>query len=266
MPIKRRLWLHVLLFVATVACTSLAVSPVYSLCLMGILIAHEFGHYLTARHYGVPATLPYFIPVPFFLGTMGAVIRMSPFIPNRKALFDIAAAGPLAGVVLAVPVSFVGMMLSTRQVATPEFEGLTLGDPLLFQIFERLLYGAPQEGMVLLLHDVGFAGWVGLLVTALNLLPIGQLDGGHVSYAVFGSRSRLVARSAFVILLVVCVTMRAQYLLFLALLYFLGIRHGPTMDDAAPIGSNRKKLAVLLLGVFILCFTPVPIVGVLAPD
>ena len=226
---------------------------------MGILTAHEFGHYFTARYYKVPATLPYFIPMPIFFGTMGAVIRMSPFIPNRRALFDIAAAGPLAGVVLAVPISFVGMWLSGREVATPNFDGAVLGDPLLFRIFERLLYGAPQGDMVLVLHDVGFAGWVGLFVTALNLLPIGQLDGGHVSYAVFGPRSRHVARAAFLILLVVCVTIGPQYLLFLVLLYVLGIRHGPTMDDSARVGSTRKKLAVLLLGVFLLCFTPVPI-------
>ncbi len=228
---------------------------------MAILAAHEFGHYLTARYYRVPATLPYFIPVPYLFGTMGAVIRMSPLIPHRRALFDIAAAGPLAGVVLAVPISFIGMFLSTREVAHPDMEGVVLGDPLLFQIFERLLYGAPQQDMVLMLHDVGFAGWVGLLVTALNLLPIGQLDGGHVSYAVFGPLSRLVARTAFVILLLVCLTIEPQYLLFLVLLYFLGIRHGPTMDDSAPVGSTRKKLAVLLLGVFLLCFTPVPIVS-----
>ena len=147
------------------------ISPLYSACVMGILTAHEFGHYFAARRYRVSASLPYFIPMPLsIIGTMGAVIRMSRFIPNRRALFDISAAGPLAGVVLAIPISFVGLMLSTHQPIDDESFGIVLGVPLLFQIFERLLFGAPPEGTVLMLHDVGFAGWVGLFVTGLNLL------------------------------------------------------------------------------------------------
>ena len=123
------------------------VSALYSVCLMGILTAHEFGHYFAARRYRVAASLPYFIPIPLsIIGTMGAVIRMSRLIPNRRALFDISAAGPLAGVVLAIPVSFVGLMLSTRQPIGDERAGIMLGDPLLFELFERILFGAPPEG------------------------------------------------------------------------------------------------------------------------
>ena len=256
---KRRLWLHVALFAATIVSTSYAVSPLYSACLMCILTAHEFGHYLTARFYRVGASLPYFLPVPFLFGTFGAFIRMSPFIPHRKALFDIAAAGPIAGLVLAIPMSFVGILLSNR-VPTPEGPGgIMLGDPLLFQLFERVLYGPPSEDMVLMLHDVGFAGWVGLFVTALNLLPVGQLDGGHVAHAVFGSRSVLVARLAFAILFVYCIATDLQYLGFLVLLFFMGLRHPPTMNDAAPMNKTRRRLAGALLAVFVLCFTPTPI-------
>ncbi len=258
-PTKERLWLHILLFVATIATTSWKVSPTYSFCLMSILTAHEFGHYLAARYYRVPATLPYFIPAFFFFGTMGAVIRMSPHIPNRRALFDIASAGPLAGMVVAVPISFIGILLSERIPLDTEQVGLMLGDPVLFQIFERIIFGVSGEEQVLLLHDVGFAGWVGLFVTALNLLPIGQLDGGHVTYAVFGSRSLWIARAAFVVLLVVCLTMGQQYALFLILLLFMGLRHGPTQNDWIQLGSSRKKLALILLAVFALCFIPVPI-------
>ena len=247
------------LFVVTVATTSLAVSPMYSACLISILTAHEFGHYLAARYHGVPATLPYFIPSPLLFGTMGAVIRMSPVIPNRRALFDIAAAGPLGGVVLAIPISFGGMLLSERIPLDENSVGIMLGDPLLFQLFERLIHGPGAEDMVVLLHDVGFAGWVGLFVTALNLIPVGQLDGGHISYAVFGHRSLIVGRTSFVVLFAVCLWYDFAYIGFLILLLFLGLRHGPTMDDNLPLDRPRQRLALVLLAVFALCFTPVPI-------
>lgn len=256
---KRRLWLNVALFVATIASTSYMVSPLYSACLMSILTAHEFGHYFTARYHRVPATLPYFLPAPLIFGTMGAFIRMSPLIPNRKALFDIAAAGPLAGAALAVPISFFGMMMSQRVIVEEDMPGLMLGDPLIFQFFERILYGPPAEGTVVLLHDAGFAGWVGLFVTALNLIPIGQLDGGHISYAVFGRRSLRVALLSFAALTAICVLKQPGYIVFLILLLCMGLRHGPTLDDRVSLDRTRRILAVLLLAVFVVCFTPVPI-------
>ncbi len=262
-PVRRgvitsRLWLNLALFLATVLTTSLFVSPVYSACLMAILTAHEFGHYVAARRYGVPATLPYFIPAPFLFGTMGALIRMSPFIPNRRALFDIGAAGPIAGVVLAIPASAIGVMLSERVPLDPEMPGVLLGDPLLFRLFERMFFGTGEEGMVLLLHDVGFAGWVGLFVTALNLIPIGQLDGGHVAYAVFGRHSSRVAWVAFAALVAFSIANSAQYALLLLLLFLTGVRHRPTLDDSVPIGPARVRAAVALLVVFLVCFIPVP--------
>lgn len=256
---SRRPWLNLVMFVATVATTSLFVSPTYSAGVMAILTAHEFGHYLAARRYGVPASLPYFIPAPFLFGTMGAVIRMSPLIPNRRALFDIAAAGPLAGVVLAIPISLAGVVLSERVPHDPDMPGIMLGDPLLFSLFERLVFGAGEEGMVLMLHDVGFAGWVGLFVTALNLIPIGQLDGGHVSYAVFGRHSVRVAWLAFASLLVFSLANDAQYALLLLLLFLTGVRHRPTLDDALPLGRSRVRAALVLLVVFLICFIPIPV-------
>lgn len=256
---KQRLWLHVLLFCATVATTSLMISPLFSVCLMSILTAHEFGHYFAARYHRVPASLPYFIPAPTLFGTFGAIIRMSPDIPNRKALFDIAAAGPLAGVVLAIPITFVGLMLSSVQPDSGPDGHLRLGDPLLFQLFMRILEMVPEEGMVVLLHDVAFAGWVGLFVTALNLLPMGQLDGGHVSHAVFGRRSVHVARVAFAALLVICVTISYNYAFFLVLVFLTKIRHPPTRDDSQPLDTDRKLLAWILLGIFALCFIPEPL-------
>ena len=257
---RPRLWLHVTLFLATIASTTLWHSLLYSACLMGILTAHEFGHYFAARRYRVAVSLPYFIPMPLsMIGTMGAVIRMSRWIPNRRALFDISAAGPLAGVVLAIPVSFVGLMLSTHQPIGGESSGIPLGEPLLFELFERILFGAPSDGTVLLLHDVAFAGWVGLFVTGLNLLPMSQLDGGHISYAVFGKRSELVGWTVFCVLLAVCLTISYQYALFLVLMLFMRIRHAPTLDDAVPLGRSRKVIALALVVVFALSFVPIPI-------
>lgn len=226
---------------------------------MAILVAHEFGHYFAARYHLVQATLPYFIPAPFLFGTMGAVIRMSPLIPHRRALFDIAAAGPLAGIVLAVPISFAGIAISERVPLQDDFAGIMFGDPLLFQAFEWLVFGPAAEGSVLLISDVAFAGWVGLFVTALNLLPIGQLDGGHIAFAVHGNRSRWIAWGGFGILAGITLATQMQYLLLLTILFFMGIRHPPTLDDSSPLGSRRRKLAVVLLLVFVLCFTPDPI-------
>ena len=138
--------------------------------------------------------------------------------------------------------------------------GILLGNPLLFKFFERLVFGTGDEGMVLMLHDVGFAGWVGLFVTALNLIPIGQLDGGHVAYAVFGRHSVRVAWVAFASLLAFSIANGAQYALLLVLLFLTGIRHRPTLQDSLPIGVARVRAAIVLLVVFLLCFIPIPIV------
>ena len=256
---KPRIWLHVLLFLLTVVSTTLVGGFAYSACLLMILGAHEFGHFFAARYYHVDATLPYFIPFPSIFGTLGAVIRMSPLIPNRRALFDIAAAGPLAGLLVAIPVSFVGIAISERAVPDPEQSLITLGDPLLFQVMEWIFFGARAEGMDLMLHPVGFAGWVGLFVTALNLLPVGQLDGGHISYALFGRRAKLFAGLAFAALLALTLTKGYHYMLILILLWFMGLKHGPTVNDAYEIGPRRRSLGILLVIVFITCFSPVPV-------
>lgn len=256
---RSRLWLHVLLFALTVVSTWLIQGPAYSACLLTILTAHEFGHYFAARHYRVKATLPYFIPFPSFLGTLGAVIRMSPYIPNRKALFDIAAAGPIAGLVVAIPVTFIGIALSSPVAAVEKAANtITLGDPLLFRAMEWLIFGSLQENVNLYLHSVAFAGWVGLFVTALNLLPISQLDGGHINYALFGRKSRLMAGLAFAGLAVLTVVQGFHYIVILVLLWFMGIHHPPTLNDAADLGRTRRIIGGVLAVVFILCFTPAP--------
>ncbi len=258
---KPRFWLHILLFALTVWTTS-AFGATYSVCLMSILTAHEFGHYFAARYHRVQASLPYFIPLPAqvsLFGTLGAVIRMSSYIPNRRALFDIASAGPIAGLVIALPVAFIGV--ATSEYRTPDLEGsFILGDPLMFKVMEWIIFGGRPEGVDLYLNPMAYAGWVGLFVTSLNLLPIGQLDGGHVIYAVFASKSRFVAATAFGGLALVAIFMSPAYIFFVVLLWIFRIKHPPTMNDFIQLDRPRQVVAAGLLLVFILCFTPVPIV------
>jgi len=196
------------LLVATVASTSLtwleqeaptrsglAHALQYTGALMTILLAHEFGHYIAARIHKVDASLPYFIPMPFIspFGTMGAVIRMRSVIPTRRALLDIGAAGPLAGLVFAIPLYAWGVAHS-RIVALDSTDGIQFGEPILARVIEHFFAPPVPEGMDILLSPVAFAAWVGMFVTMINLLPIGQLDGGHVAYSLFGPRQNAIAR------------------------------------------------------------------------
>ena len=255
---KSRIWLHLLLFALTVVTTTVMGGWIYSVSLLAILTAHEFGHYFAARHHRVRATLPYFIPFPSFLGTLGAVIRMSAYIPSRRALFDIAAAGPIAGLVVAIPLSIVGVAISEHVPAGDPDGVIILGDPLLFRAIEWALLEPRGEEVELLLHPVAFAGWVGLFVTALNLLPISQLDGGHIGYALFGRRSRFIAGLAFVGLALVTLSHGYHYTVMLVLLWFMGIKHPPTLNDSLPLGRDRRIVGIALGVIFVLSFTPSP--------
>jgi membrane-associated protease RseP (regulator of RpoE activity) len=259
---RQRVWLHVLLYVLTIITTTWAAGSVFSAGLLSILTAHEFGHYFTARRYRVPVSLPYFIPFPLSLfGTLGAVIRMSPRIPNRRALFDIAAAGPLAGLVLALPLTFLGIAHSqiVQKAAIPA-HSITLGEPLLFQGLAWLAHGSLGNNFDMMLDPLAFAGWAGMFVTALNLLPIGQLDGGHISQALFGSRSRLVAAAMFTGLGLYCIVKQnTTWIPLLLLLLFFGIQHPPSMDDGRPLGRTRQAFGALLGIIFLTCFSLVPI-------
>lgn len=260
--VGRPLWFHLMLFALTAASTWYVGGAEYAFWLLLILTAHEFGHYFAAKAHHVKATLPYFIPFPLPpLGTMGAVIRMSAYIPDRRALFDIAIAGPLAGMVIAVPVTIYGVAYGSGHVPLQAVvAGDHFGDPLLLLIIEYFALGPRPDGYELLIGPMAFAGWVGFFVTALNLLPISQLDGGHISYAVFERHSRKVAIAVFAVLGVLMLFNGPHYLLILALAWYAGIGHPPTVDDSAPIGPKRQALAWLALAIFILCFTPTPIV------
>ena len=276
--------LHLLLFLATLLTTTFVGSSHYavfsadfstdfpeisfmqgawfSLTLLGILGAHEFGHYFACRYYGVDASLPYFLPAPLPLtGTVGALIRIRQPIRSKPVLFDIGAAGPIAGFVVAVPALFLGLQLS-RVVALPDdFAGISLGEPLLFQWAAWLTWGDAPSGYALNLHPVGLAAWLGLLLTALNLFPIGQLDGGHIAYAVLGRRSATVSVGATAVVIALVFLSSSWFIwavLMIAMLAFLGPHHPPTADEHVPLDPTRRLVAALTAAIFAVCFSPAP--------
>ncbi|HPI74367.1 MAG TPA: site-2 protease family protein [bacterium] len=270
-PRKRR-WFHfrglptdrpvgnILLFLATLISTYLTNGLWYSVAILSILLAHEMGHYLMCRRYGVPATLPFFIPFPLAnpFGTMGAVIQMKGVIPSRQALFDIGAAGPLAGLVVTLPVVFWGLEWSAIvPVSSLADSGMTLGESVLFKALTFLTIGPVPDGYDVMLHPVAYAGWAGLFVTALNLLPIGQLDGGHIVYAMLGPKSRIVTM-IFIGAMVVLTFFYTGWALLVALLILLGRRHPSPWDDWTPLDKRRKLLGIVVMILFVLSFTPMP--------
>ncbi len=240
----------------------------FAVPMMAILLCHEFGHYIAARIHRVPASLPYFIPLPFvgLFGTMGAVISMPERIRSRNALLDIGAAGPLAGLVVAVPVLAIGLAHSPVHAAGG---GMQEGQSLLYLGLKRLVLGPIPAGQDVFLHPTAMAGWAGLFITVLNLLPIGQLDGGHISYALFDERQNRIARVLHRGLPLVFVYNLVAYksaepgmlwLVWFALLAllarFTGGNHPPTEPGA--LSSGRRAVAVLCLGLFALLFMPTP--------
>jgi membrane-associated protease RseP (regulator of RpoE activity) len=246
----------------------------YSIAILSILGAHEMGHYLSARRYRIYATLPYFIP--FFLpgfnfGTLGAFIKMKSPIPDKKALFDVGIAGPIAGFVMSIFFLLLGFSLlpdleGVKSYVTqihewsPTGEGaLTLGNSLLFD-FIRNFMGAGHLPLYELYHyPYIFAGWIGFLVTALNLMPIGQLDGGHISYALLGSRAKIVAFGAFIALALLNFYSTNWLIWTILILLVIRLKHPPTMNDSIELDSNRKALAWISYIIFITCFSPMPL-------
>jgi membrane-associated protease RseP (regulator of RpoE activity) len=259
---QHRWWLHSLLFLLTIASTWLAAGWAYSITILAILGCHEFGHYFMCRYYDVDASLPYFLPVPISLtGTLGAFIRIREPIQTKRMFFDIGIAGPIAGFLVALPALFIGVFLS-RVAAIGPGEGLWLGEPLLFKIASRLFWGPMPDGYTLILHPIGFGAWFGLLATALNLFPFGQLDGGHISYAVLGRRSTYVTIAmVFVAITLSYLSMSwvAWTVLMIVMLVAFGVRHPRTYDEEEPLDRTRLLLAAFAVLMFALCFTPAPI-------
>lgn len=279
---QRSPWLNVLLFVATLATTTwagalhqgvdlwqepgrFAAGLPYSLSLMLILGAHELGHYIAARAHHMKVTLPFFIPVPFALGTFGAFIQLKSPSKNRRALFDVGVAGPLAGLVFAVPALWIGLKFSTA--ADPAVgqasmhQGASVGSSVLLTFLAKLTLGdAIAEGHVLTLHPLAFAGWLGLLVTALNLLPIGQLDGGHIADAMFGRRiGATISTVAIFSLVMLGLFVWSGLLVWAFIAFFIAGSKGlPPLNDVSRLGATRTAIGGLAFVLLFLILIPVP--------
>ena len=239
----------------------------YSVPVLAILGAHEFGHYFACVYYRVNASLPYFIPLPLPpSGTLGAVIRIRQPLPGKRALFDIGIAGPLAGFVVLVPVLFAGLMMSEVVTIPASLHGRLIeeyGEPLLLKFFAWTIFGPIAEDQVLFLHPLGMAAWWGMLATSLNLFPVGQLDGGHITYAVLGPLSTRISLITLVCLIGLTIFASVSWLVWTVLIVvmmgFIGPRHPRVWDEDVPLDRSRVILAVVALLVFVLCFTPTPI-------
>ncbi len=277
---KPRIAVHIILFLLTVFTTLLAgalhkgadlfknpehilMGIPFSFSLMGILLAHELGHYLTARKYGLNVTLPYFIPappLPFIIGTFGAFIKMRSPVRDRRMLLDVGAAGPLVGVAVSVPFLILGLQSSEVKLVQGE-GGMMLGSSLLLSLMSWLVVGPIPTGYDIVIHPVGFAGWIGLLVTSLNLLPVGQLDGGHVAYALFGEKQNKISKYVFLALLALGIFGWQGWLFWSLLLFIMGFRHPPPLHWWVSLDRKRKVIGWLTVIIFILTFIPVPFSG-----
>lgn len=281
-----RWWLHVLLFALTAVSALIAgaifhsreefwkdplletiLNPArwsagapYAASVLLILLAHELGHYFACRYYGIPASLPYFLPGPNLLGTFGAFIRIRGVIPSRKALFDVGVAGPIAGFVVALPFFIIGMarseIVASSQAGDAPF---LVGFPLLFQAAIPWFFPHAPAGMALNLSPLLSAAWVGMLATSLNLLPVGQLDGGHLCYAL--SRRLHAAMSRITLIGVILLgAVHKGWLLWAVALLMIGERHPPLLDEGEPLSRGRRIVALVALAIFLLSFMPIPLV------
>lgn len=279
-PPASQWWINLVLFIATIFSTlyvgamsetgdpeaalrSLWLGWKFSASLMLILGAHELGHYFAALYHKVPVSLPYFIPMPTsysLIGTMGAFIRLKAPVKNRRALLDVGAAGPLAGMVFALPILWYG--LATSPVGPLPAGGYMLeGNSILYALMKIVIFGRflPANGIDVSLNQFAWAGWVGLLVTGLNLIPVGQLDGGHVAYVLFGKKARqLFWPVVLSLILLVIITGTFMWVIWVLLLTFFGRVHAEPLDDVTPLDSRRRLIAIFTLALFILVFIPIP--------
>jgi len=279
-------WVNIILLIATIFTTILAGSALwgsvtynqnildlgnllngalyFALPLMLILGIHELAHYYAARRHGIAASLPFFIPIPPLfiipIGTMGAFISIREPIPNKKALLDIGVSGPIAGLLIAIPVTIIGLMLSASMdaassIGVAEGGSVFIGESIFF-FGLRSFIPVPEN---VLLHPTAFAGWVGLFVTALNLLPAGQLDGGHIARALFGEKAKYASYGAFGLMIMLGLfTSYTGWLVFALLIMFLGMRHPPPLNDVTKLDNKRKAFGVVAAVILLLCFVPVP--------
>lgn len=286
---QHRYWIHLLLLVLTLVTTTWAGSDFYegfrqsaglvperswvafllgglwfSLPVLTILGAHEFGHYFLCRIHDVDATLPYFLPAPppLITGTLGAVIRIREHFPSKAALFDIGIAGPIGGFLMLLPFLFWGVHLSVVVPVMPSDSAIYFGEPLLYKAASWVSFGRIPEGYDVSIHPMAFAAWWGLLATALNLMPFGQLDGGHVIYSLIGRRARVLSIATLVaacVLVAFSLSWISMTVVMLIMAFTMGLNHPRVVDEDTPLDPRRRLMALLALLMFILCFTPVPI-------
>lgn len=289
---RPRVWLHVLLLLATLFTTtvvgarmqhnfdhnlpffdidrdlgafldwreapaSLVAGLPFSLTLLVILLAHECGHYIACLYYGVDASLPYFLPAPTFTGTLGAFIRIRTPIYSKRTLFDVGIAGPIAGFVFLLPALTVGLAMSKIVPGIAHAGSITFGTPALLRFFEMLIFPG-IAGQDIYLHPVARAGWIGLFATALNLLPVGQLDGGHILYAVVGDKHRIISRIFLCALVPLGLIYWYGWLVWATLLFIFGRKH-PSIYDLTELDGTRYRLGALALAMFVVCFMFAPV-------
>lgn len=270
----RRVWINILLFIITFITTSLAQSNQggtlietfisglpYSCTLMLILATHEFGHYFAARSFGVNATLPYFIPFPSLIGTLGAVIKTRTPIPGRRALFYIGAMGPLPGFIVSLAAVSAGIYMSTVRPVIPAEPGsyLMFGDSFLFRGLIRLFHGNIAAGSDLFLHPVAFAGWIGFLLTSLNLMPVGQLDGGHILHALIGNRQRYAGWIFLAALAALSFYWPGWIVWVIIILFVVMVGHPEIHGDAGELSPAEKVTGWICMLILVLTFIPVPV-------
>ncbi len=274
-PPKENHRLPVLLFFLTVLTTTFAgalqqgINPMeeplgifeglpFSLTLLAILMVHEMSHYLSSRAHRVPSTLPFFIPAPSIIGTFGAVIRMKGAIWDRRALLDIGASGPIGGFLVALPALVAGLAFSEVIPGGMGESGWILGDSILVSLVGKVVLGEIPAGADVILHPVAFAGWIGMFITSLNLLPVGQLDGGHIATAMFPRHSSTVARAVHICLLFMGIFFWEGWLIWALFLVFIGIRHPPVLLPHITLDQKRVRIGYVSLAIFILTFVPTP--------
>lgn len=273
--VKKIPYLHIILFIITFL-TTLAAGALqkgvnvikapdrimeglpFAGTLMTILLCHEFSHYLSSKKHHTKATLPYFIPAPSIIGTFGAFIKMKSPIITRKALIDIGASGPIAGFVVSVIACIIGLSMS-EVVPLSQVEGaLSLGDSILFSFLSRVIKGVMPENHDVFLHPIAFAGWIGLFITSLNLIPIGQLDGGHIAFAILGERHRYLSIFLVGTLGIFGIFFWEGWALWALLMLILGIKHPPIIYWEVQLDPARRLVGILALIIFIITFIPSP--------
>ncbi|MDX9714636.1 MAG: site-2 protease family protein [Dissulfurispiraceae bacterium] len=230
----------------------------FALTLITILLVHEFSHYLASKIHRTEATLPYFIPAPSIIGTFGAFIKMKSPINTREALIDIGASGPLAGFFISVIACIAGLSMSEIVKLDSSENSFGLGSSILFSIMTKIIIGNFPDNHDILLHPIAFAGWIGLFVTSMNLIPIGQLDGGHIAYAIFGERQKLVSKLLVALLMILGIFLWQGWIIWAVLMIIMGTKHPPVLYWHEPVSRSRTSVAIISLIVLILTFVPMP--------